>query len=112
LAALLAGAAYASPESDLRSAREIRIEEKVFNRGKDYDVKVDGQIVAKVAGKNFRMPWQGDVFTLQTVDGVVLASEKEHKRRMFESNRSAAISDGAGGIWGYIGEQKLKDLFK
>jgi uncharacterized protein YxjI len=112
LASLLAGAAYASPESDLRSANEIKIEEANGpHMGKDYDLKLDGEIIAKVAGKNVRGPFSGDVFTLATIDGTVLASEKEDKRGLFEMNRAAAIYDCEGNLWGYIGEKRERDWF-
>jgi len=62
-------------EQKLRSASKITIDEAAFSWGKSYNVKVDDEVVATVSGKGFTL--FGDVFTLKTKDGVVLASEKE-----------------------------------
>ena len=97
-----------NPEQQLRSALEVKIEERVINLGKDYDILVRGQKVATVSGKNVRI-MSGDVFTLTTVDGKVLASEKEHKS-FFALNRAASCYDSKGELTGYLGEERFKDF--
>lgn len=95
-------------EDKLRSASKIEVKEKVISIGKHYDLYVDGEKVAEVTGKAIEI--LGDVFTLKTVDGKVLASEKESKR-FLRLSRAAICYDGDGSVTGYIGEEKLKDLF-
>jgi len=95
-------------EQRLREADEIIIQEHVANIGKDYDIYVKGERVATVSGKNAKL-W-GDVFTLKTVDGKVLGSEKEHKR-ILGWNRTAAFYDPNGKLNGFLGEEKVSDMF-
>jgi hypothetical protein len=52
----------------------------------------------------------GDEFVLKTLDGTVLASEKESKR-VFAWNRSAEFRDPQGRVTGYLAEDKIGDLF-
>lgn len=96
-----------SYENKLRGASEIVISEKVLTVGKHYDVYVGSEKVADVTGKAIEI-W-GDVFTLKTVDGKVLASEKECKS-FLKLNRSAICYDKNSNVIGYIGEEKISDL--
>ena len=119
LAALLAGCDWSSPNVKLEStlnpvqklkeASTITIEERVLNLGKDYNIIVGGEKVATVSGKDINVIG-GDVFTLTTVDGQVLASEKEHAR-FLSLSRTASCYDKQGTLTGYIGEETLKDFF-
>ena len=95
-------------EKLLRSATEITVSEYAVAIGKDYDILADGVKVATVSGKNIKII--SDEFTLKTLDGKVLASEKEHKRWL-RLNRAASMYDGQGNLVGYFGEEVLKDLF-
>jgi len=94
----------------IHSARHFVIEEEVVNVGKDYDISVNGKQVATISGKNFRGPFSGDAFVLKTLDGKVLATEKEEKRWL-RLNRAASIYDGQGSLTGYLGEEVWNDLF-
>ena len=119
LAALLSGCGGTSPIVQLESmsnpgqrlnnASQITIEERVLNIGKDYNIIVGREKVASVSGKDINVIG-GDVFTLTTVDGQVLASEKEHTR-FLSLSRTASCYDAQGKLTGYIGEEKLKDFF-
>lgn len=96
-------------EDKLRSTKVITIKEKTFGMGKDYDIIIDDKDVATVSGKDFRF-LGGDLFTLKTLDGKILASEKEHKD-FLQMDRAASVYDGNGELTGYIGERCWKDLF-
>ena len=96
-------------EKALREATEITISEKALSVGKKYDIYVDGYRVAKVSGKSVKV--FGDVFELETADGKLLASEKEHKRMGFKVTRLASVYDGNDNLMGYIGEEKLTKFF-
>jgi uncharacterized protein YxjI len=96
-------------EKMLMSAAKITVSEYSVSIGKDYDILADGKKAAIVSGKNIRIIG-GDVFTLTTLDGKVLASEKEH-HRWISLNRAASIYDGQENLVGYFGEEKLSNLF-
>lgn len=67
----------------INSATSIMVEEQIVNIGKDYTIKIDGDVVGEVNGKNFKDVttfWGEDVFTLKTKDGLTIASEEENKR--------------------------------
>lgn len=95
-------------EAVIRNAKEIKISERIFNLGKDYDLYVDDIKVGRVYGKDVKL-W-ADEFKLETEDGKLLASEKEHKR-ILRLTRCAAVYDKNGEIMGYIGEEKKTKLF-
>lgn len=95
-------------EATLRSAKEITISERVFNLGKDYDLYVDNIKVGRVYGEDVKL-W-ADEFKLETEDGNLLASEKEHKR-ILRLIRCAAVYDKNGELMGYIGEENKTKLF-
>jgi prepilin-type N-terminal cleavage/methylation domain-containing protein len=95
-------------ENKLRAASSIEIIEKAISAGAHYDIFVDGEKVAQVTGKVITT--FGNVFTLTTCDGKKLAYEEEAKR-IFSWSRSAQCFDGAGRVTGYLGEEKLNDLF-
>lgn len=97
-----------SYENKLRSASQIKIQEKLFSWAKHYDIYVEGEKVAEVTGKAIEF-W-GDVFTLKTADDKILASEKECKR-FLELNRAAICYDGQGNVTGYLGEDRIRELF-
>ncbi len=95
-------------EQLLRQAGEIVITERVLNIGKDYVVSANGQDVARVSGEDIKL--LADVFELRTLDGKLLASEREHKR-WGRLSRNASVYDGTGRLTGYIGEETIRDLF-
>lgn len=94
-------------ESMLRGATRITIDERV-SIGKDYLISADGEPVATVSGKDLNLIG-GDMFTLRTLDGKVLASEKEQKR-FFRLNRTAVVYDRHGDVSGHFGEEKIDDM--
>jgi uncharacterized protein YxjI len=96
-------------EDKLRNAHEVLVDEVVFCWGKEYEIKVNGETVAKVEGKNVN--WWEDRFILKTTDGKILCSETENKR-VFEWNRAAEFYDGDNTFTGYISEQVWEDMFK
>ncbi|MDP2908020.1 MAG: hypothetical protein Q8O03_08875 [Nanoarchaeota archaeon] len=95
-------------EELLRNAKEIEISERIFNIGKDYDLYADGSKVGRLYGKDIKL-W-ADEFKLETEDGKLLASEKEHKR-ILRLTRCAAVYNKHGELIGYIGEETKTKLF-
>ncbi len=95
-------------EERLRNATKITIDEEVINLGKDYDILVDGDKLATVSGENLKL-WN-DEFVLKTIDGKILASEREDKR-IVRWNRAAAIYNGNGTLSGYLTEETIEDMF-
>lgn len=95
-------------ENALRNANEIIISEKIINLGKDYELYVDGIKVGKIYGKDVKL-W-ADEFKLETEDGKLLASEKEHKR-ILRFTRTASVHDKKGTLMGFIGEETLTKIF-
>jgi len=96
-------------EQRIRQASTLTIKEKFFSLGKHYDIYDGKEIVATVTGKKFRVI-SGDLFTLKTIDGKVLGSEKESVG-FLQFKRAAACYDGHGKNNGYIGEEiSLKDM--
>ncbi|MBI5390248.1 hypothetical protein HZB02_02065 [Candidatus Woesearchaeota archaeon] len=98
---LPAGTTY---EQALHSAHEITIQETWLQKGKHYAVFADDVPVGSVDGKNVVL--FGDAFTLTTLDGKVLASEKENKR-LVRMTRAADFYDGEGKHTGSLGEEVL-----
>jgi len=99
----------ASITDRLFAARTILVDERMLSWGKEYEIKVAGETLATVEGKNWKT-WT-DLFTLTTIDGVVLASERENMRA-FGPNRSAAFFDGDGRPSGYFSEDTLSDFLR
>ncbi len=100
-------------EKALRSASEITVDERSMSVGKHYNILADGKKVATVTGKSTHAltgSFVGDVFTLKSLDGRVLASEKEEKRYL-RYDRAATVYDGQGKVTGYIAEEQFEDLF-
>jgi len=87
-------------------ATSITVEEYVMSLGKKYAIKIDDKDVGTVSGNVFK-PF-GDVFTLKTIDGVVMAKEKEVKR-FLRLNRAAVCYDPDGKESGFIGEEVFND---
>jgi len=98
-----------TPQQQLYAAKEIHVKEHSMSMGKDYDIEVNGKKVATISGKDMRF-MGGDIFTLKTTDGNVLAYEKEQKR-FLRMNRVAACYNPQNQVTGYIGEKHYKDFF-
>jgi len=98
---------YGNP-ADFYQAEKLTVNEHGWSWAKRYDIEVDGKKVAEVSGKMVEV--FGDVFTLKTIDGKVLAQEKEDKR-FLSLTRAASCYDSQGNLMGYIGEEVLSNLF-
>lgn len=96
-------------EGKLRDAKTIIIKERTFNLGKDYKIIIGDEEVATVSGKDFRLIG-GDLFALKTLDGKILASERE-QNGFLQMDRAASVYDGDGELTGYIGEKGWSDFF-
>lgn len=94
----------------INSATTITVQEYTISMGKDYDILADGVKVATVSGKDVRFI-AGDVFTLTTLDGKVLASEEEQKRYLLKFNRAAVVYDADKNTVGYLAEDRISSLF-
>src|SRR3989338_6357428 len=86
----------------LENARTITVLEERVSVGKNYDVLVDDKVVATVSGKNFNL-WT-DRFDLRTIDGSLLAYEKE-SARFGILWRAATFYDPKENVTGYLGEE-------
>lgn len=93
----------------LKDAKNITIEEHVITINKEYDVIVDGVLVATVTGKYINIT--GDVFELRDTKGELLAKEKQIKRWGVKLNRLAEVKDENDNVTGYIGEDVISDFF-
>jgi hypothetical protein len=93
-------------EEKLLTSPTLTIEEKLLSLGKFYHIypgkNTKQKPIATVKGKNWN--WLNDVFVLKTVDGKILASEKE-VFKFFKFTRAANCFDGNGRNYGYIGEE-------
>ena len=93
----------------LNNAKEIEVKEKLVSIGAGYDVYADGVHVGEIKGKYINVT--GDVFELKDLDGNVVKSEKQIKRWNLKLNRMAEVYDKDKNVSGYIGEEKIKDMF-
>lgn len=94
----------------LKNAQIIEVSEDPFSANREYDITIDGEEFGEVEGKYFNVT--GDVFTLEDEAGNVWGSEKQIKRWGVKLNRLAEVMSPEGATVGYIGEEKVKDLFK
>ena len=95
--------------SVLNNAKKIEVKEKLISVGAGYDVYADDVHVGEIKGKYINLT--GDVFELKDLDGNVVKSEKQIKRWNLKLNRMAEVYDKDKNISGYIGEEKIKDMF-
>lgn len=107
-----------SLEYILNNAEEVTIEKKILSLKKKYYIKVDDVLVGEVTGKFITA--FGDKLTMTDVNGNVVKSEYQIKRLGLTQRESfnvsldrlAEIVDANDVTTGYIGEEKIKDLFK
>lgn len=97
-------------QSLLTNAQTIKVSVDPFSINPEYDITINGQEFGEVEGKYFNVI--GDVFTLEDEAGNVWGSEKQIKRWGVKLNRLAQVMNPDGETVGYIGEEKVKDLFK
>lgn len=93
----------------LNEAKEIEVKEKMVSIGAGYDVYADDIHVGEIKGKYVNLT--GDVFELKDLNGNVVKSEKQIKRWNMKLNRMAEVYDKDKNVSGYIGEEKIKDMF-
>lgn len=95
--------------SVLNNAKKIEVKEKLVSIGAGYDVYADDVHVGEIKGKYINLT--GDVFELRDLNGNIVKSEKQIKRWNLKLNRMAEVYDKDKNISGYIGEEKIKDMF-
>ena len=95
--------------SVLNNAKKIEVKEKLVSIGAGYDVYADDVHVGEIKGKYINLT--GDVFELKDLNGNVVKSEKQIKRWNLKLNRMAEVYDKDKNISGYIGEERIKDMF-
>lgn len=93
----------------LNEAEKILIKEKLISAGKQYDIYVDDEKVAKVMGKMVKL--NGDVFTMEDVEKNFIIKEEQTKRWGVKYNRNAVIKDEEDNVLGYIGEKTFSKIF-
>ena len=95
----------------LEGARTIEIRRAVIALEKKYAVYSDGVRVGSVTGRV--LPLFGDTFTMSSLNGTPLLSEKEVKRAFrFSIDRLALITDpNSGREIGFIAQNQWRDLF-
>lgn len=94
----------------LKSSKNIVLEEKFVKAKKDYRIIADGEEVGRISGKYINLT--GEVLELSDMEGNVKKIEKQSKRWGVKINRMGSIQNVDGSITGYIGEEKIKDMFK
>lgn len=94
----------------LHQAQTIKISKEFLSFNNQYDIEIDGVSFGKVSGKYVNVT--GDVFKLEDDSGALWGSEKQIKRWGGKLNRLAEVYDASGTIVGYLGEQKIRDLFR
>lgn len=61
----------------LKKADELVVDEHKLSLGKNYDIVVDGEVVATVTGKFFKL---GDTFTMKDPNGkTIMIAEEDYK---------------------------------
>lgn len=95
--------------SELNNAKKITVEEKFVSIGASYNIYADDKYIGEIQGKYVNIT--GDVFEMKDLNGNVVKSEKQIKRWNIKLNRMAEIYDKDKNISGYIGEEKIKDMF-
>lgn len=94
----------------LNTAKEISLEENILTYNNSYDVKINDKKFGSINGEYIH--FTGDTFTFTNNNDLEIASEKQIKRWGIKLNRLAEIYDANGEVSGYIGEEKINDLFK
>lgn len=94
----------------LCDADEIVIKERIFAFNKSYQIFVNDEYIANVTGKYVNVT--GEVLSLKNISGDLIAKEKQIKRWGVKLNRLAEVYDNEEKLTGYIGEEKIKDIFR
>lgn len=94
----------------LANAKSITVKKDLISLNNSYSIQIDDEDFGSVSGKYVNIT--GDKFSLKDLNGNVLLSEKQIKRWGVKLNRLAEVYDHNDNIIGYIGEEKIEDLFK
>lgn len=94
----------------LTNAKTIKVTTDIVSLNSGHTVYINDEEFGTINGKYINVT--GDKFILKSKDGTVLASEKQIKRWNVKLNRLAEVYDFEGNVVGYIGEEKIKDMFK
>lgn len=94
----------------LNNADEIKIKERIIAGNKSYRIFVNDEYIANVTGKYINIT--GEVLSLTNISGELVAKEKQIKRWGIKLNRLAEMYDNEGNVVGYMGEERLEDLFR
>ena len=94
----------------LNNSKEIIISKNVLSVNKSYDILVDNKSFGEVNGEFIKIT--GDKLHFKDNMGNVIASEKQIKRWGIKINRLAEVYNYKDEVIGYIGEEKINDMFK
>lgn len=94
----------------LANAKTITVKKDLISLNNSYSIKLDDEDFGSVSGKYVNIT--GDKFSLKDESGNILLSEKQIKRWGVKLNRLAEVYDHNNNVIGYIGEEKIEDLFK
>jgi len=95
----------------LQQSQEIQVVKKgvASMLNNNYEILVNDEVILEVSGKYINLT--GDVFTMKTPDGKIIATEKQQKRWGIKFNRKAQVFNELENKDGYIGEEVFNDLF-
>lgn len=94
----------------INDAKKIVIKKDLITFDNNYTIYADNQEVAELHGRVVK-GFVGDVFSIKTLGGETIASEKQQKRYGVKFSRSAKVSMPDGSTH-YIAEEKIKDMAK
>lgn len=94
----------------LNNAKKISVINNIISLNNSYDIYTDGNKVGTIEGKYINIT--GDKFVFKSKNGEIIGSEQQIKRWGVKLNRLAEIYNNLNDPIGYIGEEKIKDLFK
>ncbi len=94
----------------LNNAKEIIVAKDLVSLNKSYGISIDGNTFGDVDGKFVNVT--GDKLTIKDNKGNIISSEKQIKRWNIKLNRLAEVYNDKEEVVGYIGEEKINDMFK
>lgn len=94
----------------LNKAKEIIVTKDLVSLNKSYEIAADGNTFGEVNGEFIKIT--GDKLSFKDNNGNEISSEKQIKRWGVKLNRLAEVYNHKEEVVGYIGEEKLNDLFK
>lgn len=94
----------------LNNTKEIIVTKDLVSLNKSYEISIDGNTFGDVDGKFVNVT--GDKLTIKDNKGNIISSEKQIKRWNIKLNRLAEVYNDKEEVVGYIGEEKINDMFK